>query len=124
MGINKIKATSKKTGIEMINPVKPNASGDLLFPALLIRYRAMESAPPEFSKIAPNIAPKPTIVATKPNVDPMPSCTVSIIFGTDNPAKIPVTMEAINKAINAGNLKYKTNISKLAIPANTLYINK
>ena len=55
------------------------AIGAFLIPNFTIIKLAMAFAPPEVSKIAPNIAPKPTTVATKPKVLPIPSCMVLII---------------------------------------------
>jgi hypothetical protein len=66
---------------------------------------AIAIAPPDFSRIPPKIAPNPTTVATNPRVDPIPFSTVAITSVPDKPPRIPITMLAINNAINAVSFK-------------------
>ncbi len=101
-GIKMIKATSKNTGIAIRKPVSAIAAGARSTPCLRMRYCAMACAPPAFSNKAPNIAPSPTTVATKPRVPPMPFCMASITAGPSSPLPKPAAMAAISKARKAG----------------------
>ena len=104
MGASSIKPTSKKTGIETIRPVKARATGAYLSPDTFKREFAIAIAPPDFSRMAPNMAPNPITVATKPSVLPIPFCTVANIFADSIPANNPMTILATSKARKAGNL--------------------
>ena len=94
-----MKATSKKTGIATKNPAIINAQEAFFSPNLFNSDLAKASAPPECSRIAPNIAPSPTTTATKPKVDPIPFFTVSIISRGGTPANMPTKILEISKAI-------------------------
>ncbi len=114
-----INATSKKTGIATKKPVSINAHEAFFSPNLCNRYFAKASAPPECSKIAPNIAPKPTTTATKPSVFPIPSCMVLITNEGSMPALIPTAILAMSKAIKAWIRNFRINTNKVAIPIKT-----
>ena len=101
MGNSKINATSKNTGIATIKPAIAMAAGALSTPNFFNKKDAMTLAPPECSNMAPNIAPKPTTVATNPKVLAIPSLIVFIIAKESNPAIRPTTILAINKEAKA-----------------------
>ena len=123
IGTRIIKATSKKTGIAIKNPEITIAVGAFLSPNFEIMKLAIVFAPPENSKIAPNIAPNPTTVATKPKVPPIPSFMVSIISVAFNPAISPTVILPINNAINALILSFNIKKSNMAIPIITARIS-
>ena len=91
-----IKATSKKTGIAIKKPVIIRVQEALFSPKIWSKYCAKVSAPPECSKMAPNIAPSPTTTATNPRVEPIPSFTVLIIYEGAMPARIPTRILEIS----------------------------
>ena len=71
-GMRIISPASKNTGIAVTIPVMPSAHGARFSPNLLIIVSATRSAPPEISRIAPNIEPKPTSKSMPLSVSPMP----------------------------------------------------
>ena len=105
-------ATSKNTGIAKINPVQRSAHELRFSPKAFNKRCAKTSAPPECSKSPPKSVPKPTTVATKPNVVPMPSCSVLKIASAGSLVNTPKTMVAMSNAIKAGSLKRNINTSK------------
>jgi len=78
-------------------PVSIKDAGAFLSPKTLTSFRAMDCAPPECSRMAPNIAPSPTTVATKPSVPPIPLLIEPIIASGVIPAIRPTTILEINK---------------------------
>ncbi len=58
-----IKATSKNTGIAMINPVILSAIGDFSTPNIRNKVEDNFSVAPLSRKISPKIAPKPMTIA-------------------------------------------------------------
>ena len=63
---------SKNTGMPMIKPVRPIASGAPLGPNSLSSRVASTSAPPDRSMIAPSTVPNPMIGAMCPRMPPKP----------------------------------------------------
>lgn len=74
-GIRIISPASKNTGIAITSPVIPSAHAAFLSPNLLTIVTASVCAPPDVSRIAPNMLPKPTNRAIPFNVLPIPSLT-------------------------------------------------
>ena len=111
-----MKATSKKTGIAIIKPVIIKAQEAPFSPVCFSKKEAIASAPPECSKIAPNMAPRPTTTATKPSVFPIPVCMVLTMLRGSIPAMIPTMILAMSRAIKAWILNFRIKINKIAIP--------
>ena len=118
-GTNTIKATSKKTGIAIKNPAISMAQEARCSPMRSSNACAIAVAPPECSNIPPKRVPKPTTMATKPRVLPIPVCRVFIMVSTPRPETIPTTILEIKRATNAGNLNRKINSSSTEIPKST-----
>ena len=112
-------ATSKNTGIATMNPVSAIANGDLLMPKLRNIELARTSDPPECSMMAPKRAPRPTMVATKPSVSPIPVRTLSSTSAPSMPAISPTARALINSARNACILNRRIRNRRIAIPATT-----
>ena len=114
-----IKATSKKTGIAIKNPVTISAHDAFFSPKTLSIYCANASAPPECSKIAPNIAPNPTTTATNPKVDPIPFLTVTMISWGGTPARTPTMILEIKSEIKGCILNFRIRIRSEPTPKST-----
>ena len=99
------------------------AEGAFFNPNLETIKLAMVFAPPELSNIAPNIAPKPTTVATNPKVPPIPFLTVSIISLALRPATKPTVILPMSKAIKALILSLRIKNKRMAIPSITARIS-
>ena len=80
-------------------PVMPSAQGALFSPKRRIMVSATRSAPPEISRIAPNIDPSPTNKAMPLRVSPIPLLTVSTIIDTGIPEISPIPKAEIKMAI-------------------------
>ncbi len=111
-----MKATSKNTGMATKNPVAISAQEAPLSLAFFNRNPATDSAPPECSRMAPNIAPNPTTTATNPKVLPIPVCMVSTMAIGSMPARIPTKMLTMSKAINACMRSFRMRNNKTAMP--------
>ena len=102
-----------------IKPVHINAQEVRFSPKACSSRCANTCAPPECSNIPPNKVPKPTTVATKPKVPPIPSCKVFRMFCAGIPAKMPKAILARNKDKKAGSFKRKMSSNNKAILAKT-----
>ena len=114
-GTSRTKATSKNTGIATRKPVRTKAKDARFSPKRASRNRASAWLPPECSNTAPRMAPKPTIVATKPRVPPMPVVMLVMISDIGMPAERPKPMLAMSKAKKAFNRKRSTRSSRRAM---------
>ena len=85
-----IRPASKKTGIATTRPVMPNAHAAFSSPNFLTIVTASVCAPPEASRIAPNIDPRPTKSAIPFRVLPIPSLTAVTMSAKGIPAMIPM----------------------------------
>lgn len=117
--------TSKKTGIPKIRPVRPMASGARFSPKRFSSRVLNTSAPPETSRIAPSIVPRPMMIATWPRMPPMPDsmtetaadfCTVPKSSVTERPAPRPTAMETASRATNGCSLTLMIRKRRSAIP--------
>ncbi len=105
--------TSKKTGMPKMRPVRPMASGARFSPNRLSRRAESASAPPDTSRIAPSIVPRPMMIATWPRMPPMPDSiietevdrwTVPKSSVTERPAERPTAMDTASSATNGCSL--------------------
>ncbi len=101
--------TSKKTGMPKISPVRPMASGSRFSPKRRSSRELNTSAPPETSRIAPSMVPRPMMMATCPRMPPIPVSiietasdfwTVPKSSVTESPAARPTAMETVSSATN------------------------
>ena len=87
-----INPASKKTGIATTSPVIPNAQAAFSSPNFFTIVTARVCAPPDASRIAPNIEPSPTRSAIPLRVFPMPSFTDFTISVNGIPAMSPIAI--------------------------------
>lgn len=78
-GIRMISPASKNTGMAITRPVIPRAQAAFWSPNRFTMVTARVWAPPETSRIAPNMDPRPTSRAIPFNVFPIPSLTAVTI---------------------------------------------
>ncbi len=118
--------TSKKTGMPKTRPVRPIASGARFSPNRCSSREASTSAPPETSRTAPSMVPRPMMMATWPSVPPMPDsmsetaserCTVPKSSVTDSPAARPTAMETVSSARKGCNRILMIRKSSSAMPS-------
>ena len=96
-----ISPASKNTGIAITRPVIPSAQAAFSSPNFFTIVTAMVCAPPDTSKIAPNMDPIPTSRAIPFNVFPIPSFTAEIMSCVGIPARSPIQIAPIRIAIIA-----------------------
>ena len=102
MGARITTPTSRKTGIEMRNPVSSMAQLARFSPKALSIPLARLCAPPECSIIWPNIAPSPMMVAMNPSAPPIPTLMVSpTSMSSIVPEAIPTKMAARSRLTKA-----------------------
>lgn len=111
-----IKATSKKTGMEIRKQVITNAQEARSCPSFQTRVRARRCAPPDASSMAPNMEPRPTTTAMKPRVPPMPFCMVLMIASSGMPAARPTPSETSSSETKAWRRKTMTSTNRATMP--------
>ena len=87
-----MRPASKKTGMAMTRPVMPRAQAAFSSPNFLTIVTASVWAPPEVSRIAPNMEPRPTKRAMPFKVFPIPSLTAVTTSAKGMPAIVPMAM--------------------------------
>ena len=116
-GIRMMSPASKNTGIAITSPVIPSAQAAFLSPNHFTILTASVWAPPEASKIAPNMEPSPTSNAIPFSVLPIPSFTAVTMFSKGMPAPRPITIAPTRMETIACTLNLMINKSKTASPA-------
>ena len=111
-----ISPASKNTGIAMTRPVIPSAQAAFLSPNHFTMLTASVCAPPDASRMTPNMEPSPTSNAIPFNVLPMPSFTAVTIFSKGMPAPRPITIAPIRMETIACTLNLMINKSNTASP--------
>ncbi len=111
-----INPASKNTGMAMTRPVMPSAQAAFLSPNHRTILTASVCAPPEASRIAPNMDPSPTSSAIPFNVFPIPSFTAVTIFSKGIPAPSPIKIAPTNMETIACTLNLMINKSNTASP--------
>ena len=111
-----IRPASKNTGIAITSPVIPRAQAAFLSPNLFTMVTARVWAPPEISRIAPNMDPRPTSRAIPLSVFPIPSLTELIISSKDIPEISPIAMAPARMAIIAWILNLMIRTSRITSP--------
>ena len=111
-----IRPASKNTGMAMTRPVMPSAQAAFSSPNLRTIVTASVCAPPETSRIAPNIEPKPTSSAMPFSVLPMPSLTEATISVRGIPAISPIEMAPTRIEIMACTLHLIMRTSRMIRP--------
>ncbi len=108
---------SKNTVVPTTKPVIPNAQPAFFSPNFPIIVCATCCAPPDTSKIPPNIDPSPISRTIPCSVFPAPYSTVSISVVTGIPEPKPIANADINKLKTGCSLHFKIRIKRMAIPA-------
>ena len=111
-----ISPASKNTGIAITRPVMPSAQAAFLSPNHFTILTASVCAPPDASRMAPNIEPSPTSSAIPFNVLPMPSFTAVTILSKGIPAPRPITIAPTRMETIACTLNLMINNSNTASP--------
>ena len=111
-----ISPASKNTGIAITRPVIPSAHAAFSSPNFFTIVTAIVCAPPETSRIAPNMDPKPTSRAIPFNVFPIPSLTAAIISFVGIPARSPMLIAPMRIAIIACTLNLMIRTSRITRP--------
>ncbi len=111
-----ISPASKNTGIAITRPVIPSAHAAFSSPNFFTIVTAIDCAPPDTSKIAPNMDPKPTSRAIPFNVFPIPSLTAAMISCVGIPARSPMLIAPMRIAIIACTLNLMIRTSRITRP--------
>ncbi len=115
-GIKIIRPASKNTGIAITSPVIPSAQAAFLSPNHLTMVTASVCAPPDISRIAPNMEPSPTSNAIPFSVLPIPSFTAVTISSTGIPAIRPMAIAPVSMEIIAWILNLIISTSSITSP--------
>ena len=122
-GIRMIRPASKKTGMATISPVMPRAQAAFSSPNFLTMVTASVCAPPEASRMAPNIDPRPINRAMPCRVLPMPSLTALTISAAGIPPINPMAIAPIRMDTIACTLNLMIRTSRITRPAMAAKIN-
>ena len=113
-GAKIISATSKKTGIATISPTIPMVHRPAFMPAFSKNALDRACMPPPACRNTPNMAPKPTTIAIKPRVPPMPFVTVCKAVSGDMPPAMAPSKLTISNAGKACIFRRMINQSSAA----------
>jgi len=114
-GISSTKPTWKNTGMPQMKATTIIAQWALRSPKALIRVCARRWAPPEISSILPRMVPRPSTVARKPRVLPMPVWNDVATLSRGIPAAIPRARPAMVRATKALSLNFMIKRTMSAI---------
>lgn len=112
-----IRPASKNTGMATTRPVIPSAHAAFSSPNLRTMVTASVCAPPDSSRMAPNMEPRPTRRAMPFKVLPIPSLTEPMMSDRGIPAIRPMPTAPIRMEIMAWTLNLMIRMSKRIRPA-------
>ena len=116
-GMRMISPASKNTGIATTRPVMPSAHAAFSSPNFRTMVTAKVCAPPDSSRMAPNMEPRPTRRAMPFKVLPMPSFTEPMMSDRGIPAIRPMPTAPIRIEIMAWTLNLMMRMSNRIRPA-------
>ena len=112
-----MRPASKKTGMATTRPVMPSAHAAFSSPNFRTMVTASVCAPPDSSRMAPNMEPRPTRRAMPFKVLPMPSLTEPMMSDRGIPAIRPMPTAPIRMEIIAWTLNLMIRMSNRIRPA-------
>ena len=112
-----IRPASKNTGMATTRPVMPSAHAAFSSPNFRTMVTAKVCAPPDSSRMAPNMEPRPTRRAMPFKVLPMPSFTEPMMSDRGIPAIRPMPTAPIRMEIMAWILNLMMRTSNRIRPA-------